>query len=39
MIGPFLRDQRVQYVKGFYKRPIRGRAGCCNRPAAGASPN
>ena len=24
ILGPLLKDRRVKYVKGFYKRPIRG---------------
>ena len=27
LIGPLLKDERIQFVKGFYKRPIRGPGG------------
>ena len=27
LIGPLLKDQRIKFVKGFYKRPIRGPGG------------
>lgn len=35
LIGPFLRDQRVQFVKGFYKRPIRGPGGVLQSTGGG----
>jgi hypothetical protein len=35
LIGPFLRDQRVQFVKGFYKRPIRGAGGVLQSTGGG----
>jgi len=35
LIGPFLRDQRVQFIKGFYKRPIRGAGGVLQSTGGG----
>ena len=35
LIGPFLKDQRVQFVKGFYKRPIRGPGGVLQSTGGG----
>jgi nucleotide-binding universal stress UspA family protein len=35
LIGPFLRDQRLQFVKGFYKRPIRGPGGVLQSTGGG----
>ena len=35
LIGPFLRDQRLQFVKGFYKRPIRGPGGVLKSTGGG----
>jgi glucosyl-3-phosphoglycerate synthase len=35
LLGPFLRDQRVQFVKGFYKRPIRGPGGVLQSTGGG----
>jgi glucosyl-3-phosphoglycerate synthase len=35
LIGPLLKDQRVQFVKGFYKRPIRGPGGVLQSTGGG----
>lgn len=35
LIGPLLKDQRIQFVKGFYKRPIRGSGGILQSTGGG----
>jgi nucleotide-binding universal stress UspA family protein len=35
LIGPLLKDQRIQFVKGFYKRPIRGPGGVLQSTGGG----
>ena len=38
VLGPMLVDPQIQFVKGFYRRPLRW-AKSCKPAAAGASPN
>jgi glucosyl-3-phosphoglycerate synthase len=35
LIGPLLKDERIQFVKGFYKRPIRGPGGVLQSTGGG----
>jgi glucosyl-3-phosphoglycerate synthase len=35
LLGPLLKDERIQFVKGFYKRPIRGPGGVLQSTGGG----
>ena len=39
ILGPLLHDPRVQFVKGFYRRPLKVGRQRCRRAAEGGSPN